>query len=214
MHKRRREASHPATLPAEHWERLSRKNPEEICEFSGATRLSPGELGLDVMAMRVVVNLDKKTLWRLLEGVLEPVTDPTLGLMTLVYLADAAPFQILEDPIGVRDLRDAHFFQGPHDLDTGPLIDRFGTDFKAFERAARSLGGVPAEMADIAFTIHPFPKIPLHYLLWAGDEDFAPDLKILFDRSIEHHLAADAIWGIVQVVSQALIQKSDNPDPA
>ncbi len=42
------------------------------------------------------------------------------------------------------------------------------------------------------------------YLLWEGDDEFAPRLSVLFDRSIENILAADAIWGIVTRVSKAL----------
>jgi hypothetical protein len=51
----------------------------------------------------------------------------------------------------------------------------------------------------------PFPKIPLYYVLWAGDEEFEASLSILFDKSIERHLSADAIWGVVAWVSDALV---------
>ena len=60
-------------------------------------------------------------------------------------------------------------------------------------------------MADAAFRFLPFPKIPLYYLLWDGDDEFAADLNILFDRSIEQHFNADAIWGLVNLVSDMLL---------
>ena len=44
-----------------------------------------------------------------------------------------------------------------------------------------------------------------HYLLWRGDEEFEPQLSVLFDRSIEDPLAADAIWGLVNLVSDFLL---------
>ena len=60
-------------------------------------------------------------------------------------------------------------------------------------------------MADTAFKFLPFPKAPLYYLLWEGDEEFRPNMNILFDKSIERHLPADAIWGVVRLVSDELL---------
>jgi hypothetical protein len=51
-----------------------------------------------------------------------------------------------------------------------------------------------------------FPKIPLYYLLWQGDEEFEPRLSILFDRSIEEHLPADAVWGLVKLFTDILVR--------
>ncbi len=107
--------------------------------------------------------------------------------------------------VSVNDLKDAHFFQGPHELKTRPLLDRFGHDREAFVKASEKLGGQRVDLADAAFCFYPFPKVPVYYLLWEGDEDFAPTLSILFDKSIERHLAADAIWGLVNMVSDAIL---------
>ena len=60
-------------------------------------------------------------------------------------------------------------------------------------------------MADAAVCLKPFPKIPVYYILYAGDEEFPAKLSVLFDRSIERHLSADAIWGLVGLVSDALL---------
>ena len=61
-------------------------------------------------------------------------------------------------------------------------------------------------MADIAYKLHPFPRVPLYFLLWRGDDEFAPQMSVLFDRSIEKVLAADAIWALVNRVSTALLE--------
>jgi hypothetical protein len=60
-------------------------------------------------------------------------------------------------------------------------------------------------MADVAYRFAAFPKVPLYYLLWVGDAEFPPRLSILFDRSIDKHLAADAIWGLVNLMSEILL---------
>jgi hypothetical protein len=107
--------------------------------------------------------------------------------------------------ISANDLKDAHFFQGPHVLKVAPLVECYGKDPAGFKKASENLGGELLDMADAAYKFTPLPKIPLYYLLWEGDEEFQPRLSVLFDRSIERHLPADAIWGLVNIVSNKLL---------
>jgi hypothetical protein len=110
-----------------------------------------------------------------------------------------------------QELRSAHFFQGPHELRVDGLLERFGRDLKGFREAAESLGGEDQSLGDAAFKIPAFPKVPLYYVLWEGDDEFEPRLSVLFDRSIEYHLPADAIWGLVAFVSEALLRSPAPP---
>jgi hypothetical protein len=96
--------------------------------------------------------------------------------------------------------------KGFHALKTAPVLERFGADLQGFKRAAERLGGNSVEMADAAFRFSPLPKIPVYYLLWEADETFAPNLSILFDRSIEEHFPADAVWGVVNFISDCLLR--------
>ena len=107
--------------------------------------------------------------------------------------------------VSVHDLKDAHFFQGPHTLKTAPLLELFGRNLPGFTEAAQSLGGTSLQLADAAFKFLPLPKIPVYYLLWEADDEFEANMTVLFDRSIERHLTADAIWGVVQLVSDMLV---------
>ena len=65
------------------------------------------------------------------------------------------------------------------------------------------LGGQLENMADAAACLWPFPRIPLYFLLWQGDDEFPPRMRVLFDRSIDACLPADAIWALVNRVAQA-----------
>ena len=105
-----------------------------------------------------------------------------------------------------HDISHAHFFWGPHELKTAPLAERFGEDPQGFGRAAAAMGGKPVTgLADAAFQLPAFPRVPVTYLLWLGDEDFPAEVGVLFDRSIEHHLSADGIYGTVVLVSDAIL---------
>ncbi|MDH3829770.1 MAG: DUF3786 domain-containing protein, partial [Desulfobacterales bacterium] len=71
---------------------------------------------------------------------------------------------------------------------------------------AQFLEGRPVDLADAAYQLFPFPRVPVYYLFWQGDEEFEPRISVLFDRSIEEVFSADVIWGLVNRVSTALLQ--------
>jgi hypothetical protein len=97
-------------------------------------------------------------------------------------------YPLEKEIVGVKDLKEAHFFQGPHALQTEPVLKRYGRDMQGFKKAAKYLEGHPLDMADAAYRLHPFPRIPVYYLFWQGDAEFDPRISVLFDRSIEDPL--------------------------
>ncbi len=124
-------------------------------------------------------------------------------MLYLINVKDVYPLG--RDIVGPKDLKEGHFFQGPHELKTAPLVERFGADVQGFHGAAEVLCGERVDMADAAYRLKPFPRVNLYYLLWEGDDEFPARMSVLFERSIEETLAADAIWGLVSRVSTALL---------
>jgi hypothetical protein len=192
-------------IPPEYWDDLAQRNVEILCIDAQCQPHPPEGVVLRVLTEEILVDFQSKSLKRSNQGVWETNEDLFLELLVLVYLCHVTPFPISGQMISVHDLKDAHFFQGPHELKTRPLLDLFGHDRNAFIEAAEQIGGERSDLADAAFCFYPFPKVPVYYLLWEGDEEFKPNLKILFDKSIERHFAADAIWGTVNMVSEALL---------
>ncbi len=156
-----------------------------------------------------MVDLENRCLQRRRDAGWEITDDPLLELVTVMYLLNVEQIHPLgREIVGVKDLKEGHFFQGPHALRTEPLLKRYGHDLQAFRHAAEYLQGEALEMADVAYKLAPFPRIHLYYLLWVGDDEFDPRLTVLFDRSIENVLAADAIWALVNRVSTALLKEA------
>ena len=91
----------------------------------------------------------------------------------------------------------ATFFRGPHAVPTERVTNRFQNDIDAFSRRCTSLSGEPIDMGDAAFRFDITPRIPVVMLYWQGDEDFGPEARILFDRSISKYLALDVIYALV-----------------
>ena len=193
------------TVPAEYWEELKTRDIDQLCRLGMASLHQPQKLLLPVFNRAILVDIDDSCLKEQVDGRWQPVDYPLLELVIQVYLLSVTETPLAGERVSVHDLKDAHFFQGPHTLKTATVLERFGRNLSGFTAAAESLGGTSLELADAAFMFLPLPKIPVYYLLWEADEEFEANITVLFDRSIERHLTADAIWGVVQLVSDMLV---------
>lgn len=191
--------------PPDYWDKLKAMDPHDVCKRSLARIHPSGGFVLRFFQKNILVDIENREISELKQDKQERMDMPLLDLLCLVYLLNVSSRSFADDMISVQELKNASFFRGPHELKTAPLIARYGNDFPGFKSAAENLGGELLDLADIAYRLLPFPKIPLYYLMWGGDEEFGPNLSILFDRSIESHLSADAIWGLVNFTSDLLL---------
>ncbi|MBW2063894.1 MAG: DUF3786 domain-containing protein [Deltaproteobacteria bacterium] len=198
-------------VPREYWEELSQRNIDSICERAMADRSTPHGIILPFLGRQILLDLNESSLKVLKYGTWHRADYPLLELLSLVYLLNVDSEPLSNEIIGVHELKDSHFFRGPHELRVQGIVDRFGKDPDGFRGASESLGGEPLDMADLAYRFFPMPKVPLYYLLWLGDEEFDARVSVLFDRTIDRYLFPDAIWGIVNLVSDALLMAPDYP---
>ncbi|MBW1773938.1 MAG: DUF3786 domain-containing protein [Deltaproteobacteria bacterium] len=219
MQERRRKEPPPSAsptreqvkVPSHYWEDLSKKDPGELAVQGQGEIFCRDSIIIPFLGREILADPKDRCLKSLRAEQWERIDYPLLELIFLVYLLNVGPEPLLNEMISKNELKEAHFFQGPHELRIAPLLERYGNDPLAFTQAAKILGARDLEFADASFTIHAFPKVPLHYLLWEGDEEFAPRLSVLFDRTVEKHLPADAIWGTVTLVTDALLRSPNLP---
>ena len=193
-------------VPHQYWEDLKNEDLIRLCRQLHVVAIPPNSFILSSLGREILVDKTEGCLKSRKSGSWERIDHPLLELLVLVYTLKAGPDSIKDEIIGVQELKDSHFFQGPHEFRLEPLLARYGFDPKGFKDAAEFLGGQPINLADISYRIPAFPKVPLYYLFWEGDEEFEPRITVLFDRSVEKHLSADAIWGLVNLVSDALLK--------
>jgi len=213
MQERRRQAPPPSlsplgqqvTVPETYWQDLANSDLTDICKRAQATRHSSGTVILPFFNTSLLIDADKQEGYLELDGQWRLMDHPLSVLMAVVYLLNVCDQCIAGPMVGVQELKCAHFFQGPHKLKTESVLSRYGNDSKGLVLAAERLGGEPLGLADVSYKFQVFPKVPVYYLLWEGNEEFSANLAVLFDRSIESHLAADSIWGIVNLVSDLLV---------
>lgn len=215
MQSRRRRQDAPAWAPdgsetevdPAYWEQLSQRDCIELANLTLFTPLSGRQLTFPFLNEQIMVDLEQRCLKKMQSDGWAETSDSLLELTTVMYLINVRELvPIGREIVGIKDLKEGHFFQGPHELRLDALLNRFGDDMTAFNSAAAALQGEPVDMADAAYRLKPYPRIPLIYLLWQGDEEFKPRMRVLLDRSIEEVLAADAIWALINRVSQAMLR--------
>lgn len=219
MQKRRLQERPPAYAPdgsrvnvaPAYWDELQQKDISTMCNLSLFTQVTTGQAMFRFLNEDVIIDIGNCCLKRKTDDKWVVSEDPLLELVTVLYLINVDDiYPIGKDIVGVKDLKEAHFFQGPHALRTDPLLKRYGSDLNGFRQAAEYLSGEPKDMADAAYQLTPYPRINLYFLLWQGDEEFPPQATVLLDRPIERVLAADAIWALINRVTTALLEGPKN----
>jgi len=91
---------------------------------------------------------------------------------------------------------------------TEPLQRKFGKSAESFREAGMESGGEPVEIGDASFVLHAFPRVPLQYVFWEGDDEFPPSVQLLFDASVDHYLTLEDIVVLGQVTAGRIINRS------
>jgi hypothetical protein len=87
-----------------------------------------------------------------------------------------------------------------------PLQNAFGYDKYAFLEAGLALGAKEEEYGDASFILFAFPKVPITFILWEGDEEFPPSVKALFDPSITGYLPLEDIVVIAKLAASRILK--------
>jgi len=81
-----------------------------------------------------------------------------------------------------------------------PFLNHFGKEPELLTDVAAKLGGYQANYGDIAITINAFPRVPITFALWQGDDEFPPRGSIMFDASISAYLSTEDITVLCETI--------------
>lgn len=132
-----------------------------------------------------------------------------LRLMILQYLIRAKELPLVGKWVTEKELKNGEmFYRGVHSLEVfkNPLEEKFGRRPDDFLEAGLSIGGCKVHYGDVGLRFQALPRIPVLCILWAADDEFPAKVNILFDPTIEQHLALDTIWGLVRVITFKLLE--------
>lgn len=118
-------------------------------------------------------------------------------LFIIYYLLKSKEIEISNEWISEKDIPGGvTFFRGPHEIPTRLISNRYRNNINEFKKRCEQLHGIPLDMADAAYRFKITSHISVAVLYWAGDDDFPPESKILYDKTITEHLASDILFAL------------------
>ena len=132
-------------------------------------------------------------------------------VLLLHYLIRADGSPITGTWLGYKDIPGGLLYAGVFARRvTEPLLRKFGGSAKRFEEIGMQSGGKSAGIGDASFVLKALPYVLLQYVLWEGDEEFPPSLRLLFDASVSHYLSLEDIVVLGQLATGRLLQRETN----
>jgi hypothetical protein len=114
-----------------------------------------------------------------------PNTHEYFQIFIIHYLLMKEKIEVCNKWISEKDIPGgSSFFTVSHEIPYDLISNKYGNDVQKFRIYCEQLNGSPIEMADATYCFMITPHVPVAVLYWVGDEDFSPQAKILFDKSI------------------------------
>jgi hypothetical protein len=186
------------------WEDLALRNPIDISKIS----LIPydhekEEFTMDFLGDRFLISFSRKTV-KFQDG-----TDvySFLAVLLLHYLVNAKDLDLTGKLLTFRELEGGDIYY-PAFCARGinKITKEFGTEPESLKKAGQKLRAKDGKHGDVSIILEVFPKVPIHVILWEGDDEVPPSSNILFDSSIKELLPTEDVAVIGGFVASALIK--------
>ena len=191
-------------LPLALWDDLRARPPREAAQAVGAG-WQDGLFSVVLLDREHVLDPGSRRIW--LAGQPGERVSYQAGVVLLTALARSQGVPASGRMVTPLELPGGKlFFTGAHALATGPLAKSFEEEPQALWARAQALGAEQVEGADLAFRLYGLPQVPLHALLWAGDQEFAARAVIGIDDRAPFHLDLGGVLALTNLMVRALIR--------
>ena len=127
-------------------------------------------------------------------------------LSILRYLIQAKDVPLSGELVRPSDLPGgAIFIKGTHVLPLDRIAKRFDNNSEDFFSKGKEVCGTQLDYGDMSLKLFPFPRVPLVFIVWSGNEEFPSNCSLLFDSSCTLHLATDIIWSTAMMSVEILL---------
>ncbi len=128
-----------------------------------------------------------------------------LSIIILHYLVTADGSPLSGEWISFRHLPGGDIYIEPFRRRAVlPFLQAFGSDPDSFVLAAAALGGRRLEGSGISMAIPVFPRVPINFTLWPGDEELPPSAAILFDARAASYLPTEDYAHLPALIVEAM----------
>ncbi|GAF88898.1 unnamed protein product [marine sediment metagenome] len=192
-------------------EEISKKNPLHLCRLSGSQFIEKPNKpdSIQIMFLNRMVNISWPDL------IFSQDSDKEIKIkekiLILHYLNNVKKEDLTGELIAYQEIPSARFYLSSFNARSrDPFIAAFGENPDKLPVVAQELFAAQiASMGDVSITIQAFPKTPITFVIWRGDEEFPPNGTILFDSSIKDNLlSAEDISELVSMIVYPLIAKA------
>ena len=170
---------------------FSALDPLQMAELSGAV-FSNNRLHLAYCNLPVTVNYPEGTV-----GMVDdhPPLNNDERVLLLQYLSSASGLPPRGQWLSFLDLRGGPLHWLPFQKEAlNPLASYYHDRLELFLATGKKYGGERLQLGDAAVVIPVLPRLPLTFMLWQGDDEFAPRGMILFDAVAESYLTTAALY--------------------
>ncbi|MBF0568724.1 MAG: DUF3786 domain-containing protein [Nitrospirae bacterium] len=119
-----------------------------------------------------------------------------IKILLLIYIKTADASELANDWVSFDRLRMGTVKIGAFKKECEiPLTDMFIRDYTVATASITSLGAieVAGQPSTAAWKLCLLPKIPILILYWQGDEEFPPEVKVLFDSTADRYLDVESL---------------------
>jgi len=187
------------------WSDLEKQNPSQVAENAVAEYDANSKtFTVQVLNGSYNVNVDSKSIQH--PETMDEHIQGALTVLVLHYLINSKPNTLRNKLITYRELPDGIvFYNAFKSIAIEPIAQEFGEDLTKFETRATKLAGKRVKLGEIAFEFKIFPRVPVTYILWGGDEEIRASANILFDESASEHLHTEDLAEVGEVITHHLI---------
>ena len=106
-----------------------------------------------------------------------------------------------------QSLPSGMFYYGPfRKRSIDRLLPVFGSDPDLLRKAATLLGGIKAEYGEVGYRFSVLPKISVVIALHVGDDEFPPEIKLLFPRNVTTYLTLEDVAVLGGLIAGKLLR--------
>lgn len=194
------------------WRQLVDLDPAETAQRAGCEYLSGPERYVVTM-LNVQYEVDPGNAGIFVVGDASPpkIAGFIEQLCILAYLLGAKDIPLANKLVKAESLPGGQFFfRGPHLLPTEKLKKAFGDNPEALIQASQQFDAEKCEFGDASVKFNALPRIPLTFVIWRGDEEFAARASVLFDKTAADHMPLDALWATVKLTTKTLVEAAES----
>jgi hypothetical protein len=186
---------------------LRAKVSTELIEKSGCQVDAAGNYCLDFMGRAYVIDRSEFEVRRADTNEAAPAFIQSI-LLTYLDTADGTPPS--ERWISFRELPDGLFYASAFQGYTGDALLRdVRGSLGTFQHAAEAVQGEVLAVGDAGHAFRVLPRLRLAVVMWQGDEDFGPQLHVLFEDTAAHYMPTEGLAILGNLLAGQIAKAAD-----